>query len=120
MRKFILAATVILPLLGGAAVADDARMSQTEVVRAARCVAFADLGALQSDRPDTSALAARVRSELANKPDDVKKRAAREGRRALIYATQADTPQEVQKLKDRRDRLCSEFISAPIVAQNSH
>lgn len=118
MKKSIVAALVALPMLAGPAFADEARMSQTEVVRAARCVTFADLTVLQSDRPDTTALAARVRAELASKPDDIKKRAARESRRILIYALQADTPQEVEKLKERRDRLCGEFIEAPVMAQN--
>ncbi len=117
MRSLIIAALVAIPALSGAASADDARMSQTEFVRAARCLSFANLTALQSDKPDTSALVARFNAEMAVKPDDIQRRASSETRRTLIYALQADTPQEVQKLKDRRDRLCSEFIEMPVVAQ---
>ena len=118
MRSLIIAALVAIPALSGAASADDTRMSQTEFVRAARCLAFANLSVLQSDKPDTSALVARYNAEMAVKPSDVQRRASSEGRTALIYAAQADTPQEIQKLKARRDRLCNDFIETPIVAQN--
>lgn len=110
MRTLIIAALVALPALSGAAVAEDKRMSNTEFVRAARCLAHANLTILQDDRPNVDALTARVNHELTVKSDEAKSRARTESRRVYVNAVQADTPGEIAKMRADRDRLCADFV----------
>jgi hypothetical protein len=118
MRTLFIAALAALPVLVGVAKADEGRMSTTTYIRAAQCLALADLPALQADRPDMSALAARFGAERSLKPDDTKSRAQRAAARVTSRATKADTPAEVEFLKTSRDRLCSGFVATASVAQN--
>jgi Skp family chaperone for outer membrane proteins len=118
MRSLIVAAFA-LSALSGAAVADEARMSNTEFVRAARCLAHANLSILQDDRPNLDALTNRVNHELTVKSDEAKSRARQESARIYMNAAQADTPAEIAKMRARRDRLCSEFVPAAGQVSNS-
>jgi Skp family chaperone for outer membrane proteins len=116
-RTLIVTALVSLPALSGAAVANDARMSNTEFVRAARCLAHANLTILQDDRPNLDALTARVNHELTVKSDEAKSRARSESRRVYMNAAQADTPKEIAKMRADRDRLCSGFLQTAAADQ---
>lgn len=112
MIRTIIAAAIALPVLATTASAEDARMSNSEFIRAARCLAHANLTILASDRPDITALTERVNHELTVKNDETKKRAQAESRRVYMNAVQADTPGEIDKMRARRDRLCSGLVTA--------
>lgn len=118
MIRTLIVAALALPSLTTVAIADDARMSNTEFVRASRCLTAANLTILQDDRPNLDVLAARVNSERAVKSDEAKKKANSASRRLLIEALQADTPDEVAKVRSERNRLCADYVGASTMAQN--
>jgi hypothetical protein len=118
MIRTLIVAALALPTLTTVAVADDARMSNTEFVRASRCLTAANLTILQDDRPNLDVLTARVNAERGVKNDETKKKANAASRRLLIEALQADTPDEISKVRAERNRLCADYLGAPTVAQN--
>lgn len=119
MRSLIVAAFVALPVLAGAAVAEEPRMSNTEFSRASQCLAHVNLTMLQSDRPNVDSLTARMNYELTIKSNEAKRRANSLNRRVYVNALQADTPAEIEKMRARRDRHCAPFLAPSTVAQAS-
>jgi len=98
----VLAALAVVPMLLVPAHAGDARMSGTQFVRAAGCLAYADLPALQSDRPDVGGLRAQVAAQIA-RDSDLQSRANAQTARAQYYADGAKSEAGLERLRARRD-----------------
>lgn len=116
MRSLIAAALIALPALAGAASADEARMTRAEFQQATQCLAYTNLAALQDDRPDTSALDARVANELALRPTNTRNE-VREATRAIRLAD-TGTPARIERLKAERARACDRFLTDTVQAKN--
>ena len=118
MRSLIIATLVVLPALSGAATANEARMTRADFERATQCLAYTNLAALRDDRPDTSALDARVANELALRPTNTKNEIRDATREIRLAGANAATPARVQRLKAERAHACDRFLADTVEAKN--
>jgi hypothetical protein len=112
MLKTLVIAALAAPLLAVPAFADEERLSNLEFSRANRCLALAGLDALKDDAVRLSSLEARFRATKESIDPDAKSEAESEARAIRALGRGADTPQEVARLKARRDRACSFFVDS--------
>ena len=118
MRSLIIAALAVLPVLSGAAFADESRMTRAQFARANQCLAYTNLAALRDDRPDTAALEARVANELALRPTNTKNEVREATREIRAAGAGAVSPARVQRLKAERAAACTPFTDQTVEAQN--
>ena len=118
MRSLIIAALVVLPALSGAASADEARMTRADFQRATQCLAYANLAVLRDDRPDTTALDARIATELASRPTNTRNEVRDATRDIRLAGANAATPARVERLKAERAQACDRFLSETVEAKN--
>ena len=86
-------------------------MSCADFQRATQCLAYTNLAALRDDRPDTSALAARVANELALRPTNTKNEVRDTTLEIRLAGANAATLPRVKRLKAER---APATVSCPI------
>ena len=114
MKRILTIAVALATLTSFSASAADARMSDARYLAASRCLAYADLPELQSDRGNFDALraAAAVGFRSSSVVSDARENATRIRATARRLGSMQTGPQQ---LREERGAACAGFVAGGLV-----